>query len=262
MIRRALLMALDATDHLLGRREDLLPPRHLRDVGSGDFAEIGEEFLGHFQTLCDLGPTERVLDVGCGVGRMAVPLTRYLEAAGGYDGFDIVPASIRWCRRHITARFPHFRFHLADVCNSRYNRKGGQAAASYCFPFPDEAFDFAFLTSVFTHMLPPEIERYTEELRRVVRPGGRLLVTFFLLNPESEQLLRGGRSSIDFPHDLGVHRLFDERSPEAAVAYRETWVRGLFERGDFAVSDPIRYGKWCGREHFSSYQDIIVVNRA
>jgi len=245
----------------LGRREDMLPPRRLRDVGSGDFIQIGEEFLGHFRNLGGLGRTDRVLDVGCGIGRMAIPLTRYLEAGGLYEGFDIVPSAIRWCQRHITPRFPHFRFQLADVYNSRYNRRGGQPAASYRFPFAEETFDFAFLTSVFTHMLPPQVERYTVELRRVVRPGGRLLVTFFLLNPESEGLLRRGRSSIDFPHDLGTHRLLRERTPEAAVAYREDWVRGLFERNGLAVREPISWGEWCGREQFSSYQDILIVDR-
>lgn len=261
MIRRALLMATDGAELLLGRRQDLLPPRHLRDVGPGDFTKIGEEFLGHFRTLCDLTPSEEVLDVGCGIGRMAVPLTRYLDANGSYEGFDIVPSGVRWCRKNITKRFPHFRFQLADIHNSRYNPDGSQTASSYQFPFPDEAFDFAFLTSVFTHMLPLEVERYVEEIQRVLRPGGRLLATFFLLNQESEQLLADGLSTLDFSHDVGTHRLLDQRIPEAAVAYEEVWVRELLERYGFEIRDSIRRGSWCGRRDFLSYQDLIAANR-
>ena len=41
-----------------------------------------------------LKPEHRVLDIGCGVGRVALPLTRYLTS-GTYDGFDIVK---RWIR--------------------------------------------------------------------------------------------------------------------------------------------------------------------
>ena len=41
--------------------------------------------------------------------------------------------------------------------------------------------DVAFLTSVFTHMLPEDVEHYLDELARVLKPGGRTLITWFLL---------------------------------------------------------------------------------
>ena len=47
-----------------------------------------------------------VLDVGCGIGRMAIPLARYLNTDGKYEGFDIIPENIAWCQRAITPRYP------------------------------------------------------------------------------------------------------------------------------------------------------------
>ena len=121
IVRRGLEAArdlvLDALDTAFGRRESLVPPRRLRFVGDGDFTAIGREFAGYLRTHAGLAPDHRVLDVGCGVGRIAVPLLDYLSGRGGYDGFDIVPRAIRWCERSIAPRNPRFRFVLADLRN-------------------------------------------------------------------------------------------------------------------------------------------------
>lgn len=58
---------------------------------------------------------EDVLDVGCGSGRVALPLISILGPDGSYEGFDVVPEAVAWSRRRITAAHPNFRFQLADV---------------------------------------------------------------------------------------------------------------------------------------------------
>jgi SAM-dependent methyltransferase len=94
------LRALDARDRLSGRSGRLVPPRRLQFVGEGDFVGIGDEFLSHLVSLCGLRPEDRVLDVGCGVGRLARPLAGYLSLDGAYAGFDVSAAGIRWCTQH------------------------------------------------------------------------------------------------------------------------------------------------------------------
>ncbi|HEX6388809.1 MAG TPA: methyltransferase domain-containing protein, partial [Solirubrobacteraceae bacterium] len=168
----------DLLDAVRGRRADLVPPRRLDFVGRTGFEEMGQHFLRHFIALGGLTPDDEVLDVGCGIGRMAVPLTGYLAPDARYAGFDIVPEGIRWCQRHITALRPSFSFELADVHNPRYNPRGSQPADAYTFPYGEERFDFAFATSLFTHLQPAAIDRYLREIGRVLRPGGRALVTF------------------------------------------------------------------------------------
>ena len=169
-------------DRAVGRAGIRPPPADLVD-GIGGGWEVGGVFLGHFRDVCRLGPDEAVLDVGCGVGRMAAPLTAYLSPRGRYDGFDIMAENVRWCRRALTPRFPNFRFRHADVYNREYNPGGRVPAAAFRFPYPDAAFDFVFATSVFTHLLPADAAHYLAELGRVLRPGGRGLATVFLLNP-------------------------------------------------------------------------------
>ena len=112
---------------------------------------------------------------------MAVPLLEFLEPDVRYEGFDVVEEGIKWCRREITPRHPNFKFQLADLYNGRYNPHGTVHAAEYRFPYNHSSFDFAISTSVFTHLGPAEVENYLREAFRVLRPGGRLFGTWFLL---------------------------------------------------------------------------------
>ena len=92
-----------------------------RTIGGGDFERVGARYLQRFVEIGELGPNDRVLDVGCGVGRMAVPLTSYLSPEGSYRGFDVVEESVRWCTRRITPHYDTFRFDHAHVYNKHYN---------------------------------------------------------------------------------------------------------------------------------------------
>ena len=203
---------------LTKRTTELVPPAELiaSSAGAGgDFRAIGEQFLGYFKDLCDLKPNERVLDVGCGTGRMAVPLTRYLDKDGRYDGFDIVKKGIDWCNENISSKYPNFHFQLVDIYNKRFNPQGRLLANEYKFPFEDESFDFVFLASVFTHMLPKDIEHYFAEISRVLINKGRCLITFFLLNSESFNLIQQGKSTIDFKYGEGVYKTTDSEESKS-----------------------------------------------
>ena len=140
-LKRAYYTFQDILDLLGKKRDPLYPPKRLNFVGSAEFKKIGDEFLGHFKTLGGLKPNDSVLDIGCGVGRMAIPLTHYLKQ-GNYVGFDIVKRGITWCQKNITPKHPHFRFVHANVKNKFYNAKGTVASEDYTFPAEDKKFDF------------------------------------------------------------------------------------------------------------------------
>lgn len=252
-------LALDGLDRCLGRKRYLVPPRSMNFVGDGNFEKTGDEFFGYFTSLGGLEPQHSVLEVGCGIGRMARPLAGYL--AGGYEGFDIVPAGIEWCRNNITARHPNFHFTLADIYNSQYNPGGRLHASDYRFPYGDARFDFAFLTSVFTHMTFAGTANYLRELARVLAPGGRCLATFFLLNQESRRLMGEGLSSLEFRHPIDRAWTTDTQGPETTIGYEENGALAELLAASGFVVELVRYGCWCGRSQFLSYQDVVVLRR-
>jgi len=237
------------------------PPQHLIDlVGGGDYFEIGNLFFTYFIELAYLKPSDRVLDIGCGVGRMAIPLTKYLNKQGSYEGFDIVKELVSWSQSNITPRFPNFHFQLANIFNSCYNPSGKYKGVDYRFPYPDNEFDFIILTSVFTHMLPTEVENYLGEMARTVKPGGRCLVTFFILNDSVYPLIADGKSTFTFAFEYQDCRVDNAAVPEAAVAYDEQKIKNLFNKYDFGI-DSFNYGSWSGRKEYLSFQDIVVIRK-
>jgi SAM-dependent methyltransferase/predicted O-methyltransferase YrrM len=242
-------------------RDPLLPPDSLHSVGSlgsADYIAVGEEFCRYFVELCELKPDDRVLDVGSGTGRMARPLTRYLKG-GSYEGIDIVAPSVQWCQRTYT-RYRNFHFHFADIYNKGYNPDGKYKATEYRFPFETSSFDFVFLTSVFTHMLPQDMEHYLSEVVRVLKPNKRCLITYFLINPAARKLINEGVSHYSFKYKLPGCRVESADTPEAIVGYDESSVRGLYTKYRLNITEPVLYGTWCKQDGLS-WQDIIIATK-
>lgn len=241
---------------------DLIPPKDLIHPGTVEnFGPMGRRFVGFIIDLCGLSPDEKVLEVGCGIGRMALPLTGYLSERGSYDGFDTVKDFIQWCQDNITPRRPNFHFRYADIANTRYNPDGQERAETFTFPYDEGSFDLVFLASVFTHLLPLSFLRYLSESKRVLRPGGRILASFFLLNDESWEMIAAGKSRHRFPHPYGECWVGQTDIPEAVVGYEETLVSDLYRHVGLEIHPPIHYGSWPGRTRFLGGQDIIVATR-
>jgi SAM-dependent methyltransferase len=248
--------ALDVADRVRGRSEPLVPPRRLNFVGPGDFVAVGDEFLRHFVELGGLRPTDRVLDIGCGIGRMARPLTGYLEAGGGYDGFDVSREGIEWCRRHY-AGFDRFRFQHADLVNATYNPGGTERTSVYRFPFADASFDFAFAISVLTHLVQPDAVNYLAEASRVLAPGGRLLTTWLLLDDESRARIEAGDAAFDLRARDAETAVLSAGTPEEAIAYDLGWVAERLDALGFERHS-VWPGTWSGRAEGRSFQDMVV----
>ena len=261
MIQRAAtslrLRAADALDAVTGRRDPLIPPRRMSGyVGEGDFRATGDEFLRHFRELGGLRPDHRVLEMGCGIGRMARVLAGVLRPPGSYDGFDVVASGIAWCQAQYRDTPAPFRFVHADLRNPAYNPGGARRADEYHFPYGDGAFDLVIATSLFTHLLAADADHYLAEAARVLAPGGRLLSTWYLIADEHRAAPPPPFTRLDASAAWAVR---NPEVPEEAVAFDERWLRDRLAARGFSW-DALTGGAWRAGEG-RSLQDIVVAHR-
>lgn len=252
------LSPLDYVSRVLNDKTDF-PPLHLRRyVGPlRSFESSGAEFMSYLRLLAELRPHERLLDIGCGCGLMALQLKDHLDETGSYVGLDIHGPSINWCEKKIGSQRSNFEFARIDVRSLAYNPRGSHEAERYQFPYEDESFDVILLKSVFTHMRPGEVNNYLHEVSRLLKTGGRCLATFFLLNEEQARLAREGKNALAFDHGTGPWRYVYENSPESAAAYDESYVLELLDQS--GLKGNIHYGRWSGRNDGLSFQDILLL---
>ena len=227
------------------------------------FREVGDEWLSKLREVGGLQSHENMLDIGCGSGRVALALMHYLSDEGSYTGADIRRDEIIWLQSHYSSKRSNFKFEFLDVQNAFYSRDPTQEQAStFQFPFESDAYDFICLTSVFTHMLPGGIENYLQEIARLLKAGGRCLISYFLMNDSTRHDIRAGTSSREFAHEVAPAFFTDNlKCPEEAVALEETYVLSLYAKNGLHVEHPIFRGRWSRGPEMDAprdFQDIVV----
>lgn len=120
--------------------------------------------------LAGIAPGERILDVGCGPGRLAILAKSLSGPAGEVCGIDPAPEMIALARRNATRAGVDAHFEVGMI---------------EALPYPDGSFDVV-LSTLMLHHLPDQAKRRGfAEVRRVLRPAGRLVAVDF-------QALAGG----------------------------------------------------------------------
>lgn len=108
-----------------------------------------------------LRPSDRVLDIGCGYGGVLIYLQRRVGITETMEGLDCSPLMVERGRKEVLSRG------LQDAINLR------QGVATV-LPYPDASRDVVLCTYVIKHLPDALLRQMLLEVRRVLKPGGRL----------------------------------------------------------------------------------------
>lgn len=210
----------------------LLPPRDLRGRMCGEAFRSDAFFLQSAVVEATRLParlgytrTSRLVDVGCGLGRLATGL---LVEFGDveYLGLDANRQFVEWCQEHIERHHPSFRFMHVDVVNENYNPNGTVDGDKIRLPVADSSADIVYMWGVFTNMAPEHVRIYVSELSRIARDGGKIFLTAFVEDDVPE---------VSFNPTAYVP--YDCNAPLVVVRYNKQWLFPLFSRHGLTIDD-------------------------
>jgi hypothetical protein len=239
---RVFLRLFDVAPRAVYREFRDLPPNDLRcrvGVGNRLFAnqvlhiKQGYNFwLYAFSNgWCDF--SSAIVEIGVGCGRRAFHVRDFqlhLERFNGsYLGIDIDEELLNWCRANFDQRFEF-------VQSSHSSRSYVNTAATegyFRIPRADESIDFVFGTSVFSHLLEPQVRNYLEEGARVLKEGRVMAMSCFCIDLASASV--GDRHS--FTWQIGSAFVQSLKQPEAAVAYESEFIKKLAIASGFSSAE-------------------------
>jgi len=159
------------------------------------FISFGREqkFRGKALDLAELKPGESVLDVGCGTGTLAIAAKRRVGPGGSVSGIDASPEMIARAEKKARKAGTEVRF---------------KNALAEALPFSPAQFDVV-LSTVMLHHLPRKVQQQCAlEIRRVLKPGGRVLAIDFAnsANEERGSFLTGfhRHGRVNFPEVIAM----------------------------------------------------------
>lgn len=145
------------------------------DLVNGLRGRRGRRLREAFADDLGLQAGDRVLDVGCGTGRLAMTFAERVAPTGSVAGIDPAPEMIK----RATARA---RKQQAPVAF--------QVGFAQRLPFPKATFDAVACTLVLHHVAEDDQQDAVQEMHRVLRPDGRLLIAEFEQGHGPHALLR------------------------------------------------------------------------
>ena len=251
----------------------LIPPLSLMYQEGIDVLEEwfrwAEEWSMLLRVYGGITKNSAVLEIGCGLGRTAFPLRYILSSEGSYDGFEICHNKIKFLERTFHKAYPNFRFIWANIHNTFYNPNGQIGAADYRFPYTENSFDIVYAASVFTHMLPEAAANYFQESARVLKPNGRCLFSFFLLdNYRPGQPRHPGFEQPDFNFDYQYGNygnnfaIAKPDNPEQMTAYSLSLIERFAAQAGLELAQAPVPGLWSGSTSTPvGAQDLVILKK-
>lgn len=222
---------------------------------SPHFAKIGNQFLQFFIDHANIHKESKVLDIGCGTGRIAKAFEGFLEE-GKYAGFDVNDRFVDYCRKTYDKSF---QFDHLDIQHDEYNPNGTINPNNIRLPYNNQSFDFVCAIAVFNHLEFDWVSKYISEISRLLVPNGIFFATMILLNHLSIGSIKE-KQTHPFKFDLRENNSWFDyvTRPLWNVAIKEIPIRRQFVSNKLMIKEPIRYGEWCGSSTAITGHDVVI----
>ena len=161
--------------------------------GGKDFIEAKYDFTEKMLEFSKTDMPAKVLDVGCGIGGTSRYIAKRFPEAE-VTGITISQEQQRRATALATERgIPNAKFELVDALNMSY---------------PDNSFDLVWGCESGEHM--PDKEKYVQEMARVLKPGGRLVIATWCQRDlkKGEEFNPKERKTLDYLYGEWTHPYF------------------------------------------------------
>lgn len=201
-------------------------------LSQGDETVVGELSLApiEHEIVRDAGlkPDGTLLDLGCGIGRLACEVIPWMQAGGVYIGTDVSDSMLTRAAQRVAQVAPD------PACSVRWIKQVGNT-----FALKAGSVDVVCAFSVFTHIEHEDAFGFLRDARRIIRPGGRFVFSCLPMDMEPSRFLFHQSGVLDV-----TERWSRVRNVATSVDYMdaisnmagwepETWIPG----------DPQRFGQ-------------------
>lgn len=235
-------------------------------VGGSDPEEVGNFCSGIVNRYFNIQNDSRILDFGCGPGRVLLSVLRQNPNLNKLVGFDIMDEAIEFCRNNIERSASNASFELISDKNDHYNTHvSGVAGKDIEFIGRKyrNFFNYVYAFSVFTHIDRHDFGRTLKFISDVAQPGGKALITAFLLTPFSRSKIESNTANFRFERpemsDDGLVFVGDAKDRLAFIAYDLLEAEKMFFDAGLVI-EHIEYGSWRGVAS-ATLQDVIVCSK-
>jgi SAM-dependent methyltransferase len=251
----------------------LIPTEKDRRGGKYSYAEWAH-VIGIFQTLMfmhlDNKKGNKILDVGCGTGLVGIAGEPFLGKNGNYVGIDVIKKDIDFCQSHYPS--PPFEFIHFNINNPIY--APFQKNKNLQWPLSNSSFDLVTALSVWTHLKEEDALFYIKEVNRILKPSGKAIITFFLLDELYQSNLSMRSNELGRYHMTSQEKWIFEKPaygsdawfypkwaqvPESAIGITEVGLNRLISTGELEIMKHYQ-GNW-KEVPGAFFQDVLIFKK-
>lgn len=222
------------------KNNDIYGESLFSSINNDSLYGISRSFLTYIVKECKLPIDSKILEIGCGVACLALPIIKHAKQ-GKYYGLDTNKSCVEWCSQKIS-----------PLCNATFKHVIGD---KFVIPCEDNELDMVYTTTIFLALPIDIITQYLNEIHRVLKKGGHLIFTTFIWNQSAHPSIKAKKIKTRFIKSNNISYLSNSQN-EQVIIHSDNILHNCLENAQFAIHETI-FGNWNDMSNSSTFQDII-----